>query len=222
MELNMMIRDQARAGLQTQLAKAVTDGDVEAANKITTELEKLAVATAPKAPPYGDAEIKAAINAKVDWLGVDPRKSAAALRLGKDMDPKKFATAEAFAETLLKAVDEEFKPAKVDNDDDNDEGGTEEDDDKNGEKDGKNGKGDGKAARRKTDGPGDEGNGGSPRRRTSGPWTKLSDAPPEVQTEVKRTADRFVSSNAPKEAREKFIASALASHYTQHQRKAGK
>ena len=70
-DLNTMMREQATLGLQTQLDAAVTAGDAEAARKIAGDIAKLAVSTAPKAPPYGDAEIRAELN-KLDWFGVDP------------------------------------------------------------------------------------------------------------------------------------------------------
>ena len=226
-DLNVMMREHARAGLQTQLDVAVTNGDTEAARKVAAEIAKLEVSTAPKAPAYGDVEIKAALETKADWFGIDPRKSGAAVRLGKDMNPKKFATAEAFAEALIKAVEEEFKPAgKTDTGKEDADGNAEEDEHAGagGEEDEDDA---GKAAAgkkpRKSDGPGDgDAAGARSVRRASGPWTKLSDAPADVQKEIKRTADKFVSSSAPKEQREKFIAKALESQYATFQRNKGK
>lgn len=221
-DLNVMMREHARAGLQTQLDAAVTNGDIEAANKITADIEKLAVSTAPKAPPFGDAEIRAAIEAKADWFGVDPRKSGAVIRLGKDMNPRKFATADAFAEALIKAVNEEFKPAAPAPDGDelgDPEPGNDEPDDGGNED-----KSTPKKPRR-SDGPADEDGGARAKRaagRNSGPWAKLSDAPPDVQQEIRRQADKFVRSSAPKEQRDQFISRALESHYAAHQRKGKK
>lgn len=216
-DLNEMMRIQARSGLQAQLNTAVTNGDAEAATKIADDIAKLAVQTAPKAPAFGDVEIRAELN-KLDWFGVDPRKSAKVAELGRTMDPKKFATAEAFAAALVKAVDDDGKPA----------GSGKEDADEDAEGDEHEGAGgddaDDKPAvkkPRKTDGPGEMG-AGATRRAASGPWTKISDAPTDIQKEVKRQADKFVSASAPKEQREKFITRALESHYAAHQRKTGK
>jgi hypothetical protein len=213
MDLNMMMREQARSGLQTQLDAAVTNGDTAQARKLADDIAKLDVATAPKpAVGYGDAEIRAELN-KLDWFGTDPKKSAKAVEFGKTMDPKKFATAEAFAAAIVKAVDEEFKPA----------GSTapkEED-----EEDPDGGEGEGKPApkKRATDGPGENDRGpGTGRRTSSGPWAKLSDAPADIQKEIKRQADKFVPANAKKETRDGYISKALESHYREHQRKGKK
>jgi hypothetical protein len=210
----MMMREQARAGLQTQLDAAVTNGDTAAATKIAEDIAKLAVQSAPKAPPYGDVEIRAELE-KAPWFGIDPKKSAKAVEFGKTMNPKKFATAEAFAVALIKAVDEEFKPAAAEVEEEA-ETETEEEAETEGEKK--------PVKKRATDAPGEGdalGNRTATNRRT-GPWTKLTDAPADVQKEIKRTADKFVSSTAPKEQREKFIAHALESHYATHLRKGKK
>ena len=214
-DLNVMMREQARAGLQTQLDAAVTNGDTAAATKIAEDIAKLAVQSAPKAPPYGDVEIRAELE-KAPWFGIDPKKSAKAVEFGKTMNPKKFATAEAFAAALIKAVDEEFKPAAADPDPADDP----EDDpaDDPAEADPPAGK-----KKRATDAPGEGDALGSrtATNRRTGPWTKLTDAPADVQKEIRRTADKFVSSTAPKEQREKFIANALESHYATHLRTRG-
>ena len=197
-DLNVMMREQAVAGLNLQLDAAVTAGDTAAARKISDDLAKLAVSTAPKAPPYGDAEIRAELS-KLDWFGVDP---------------KKFSSAEAFAAALVKAVEEEFKPAgKVDADEEE-----EDEEDEDGDDAAKEAAAAARKAKRKTDGPGEGDTLRAAPRRTSGPWTKLSDAPADIQKDVKRQADKFVAASAPKEQREKFIASALGSHYAAHQR----
>ena len=213
-DLNMMMREQAKSGLEARLAEAVTNGDTEAAAKAADELAKLAVATAPKAPPYGEAEIRAELN-KLEWFGTDPKKTGRVLALGRDMDPKKFPSAEAFAAALVKAVDEEFKPAgrTAAGTETNDEDADDEDADKN------------KPApkARRTDAPGEgEASQRSGTRRTSGPWAKLTDAPADVQKEIKRSADKFLSANVPKEQRETFIKNALESHYKIHQSKGKK
>lgn len=223
-DLNMLMREQARNGLQTQLDAAVTNGDTEAARKITTDLEKLAVQTAPKAPPFGDAEIRAELN-KLDWFGVDPKKSAKAIEFGKTMDPKKFATAELFAAALIKAVDADDKPAGVASKEDPPENETDEEREEREAAEAEEAEA-AKAAKkpRKTDGPGESDalGRGAGSRRASGPWVKMADAPADVQKEIKRSADKFVSANAPKEQREKFIAKALESHHAAFVRNKGK
>jgi len=155
----------------------------------------------------------------VEWFGVDPKKSGRVLALGKDMNPKKFATAAAFAEALVKAVDAEFPAPKVPGagDDTNEDGDDANEDDDTGDKEKP-------AARRRSDGPGenDANQRSAARSKSSGPWVKLTDAPADVQKEIKRTADRFVPTNAPKETREKYISKELESHYSAQQIKKGK
>lgn len=208
-DLNTMLRDQARGALQTALDAAVTNGDTEGARKITSDLEKLAVSTAPKALPYGDVEIRAELD-KQPWFGIDPKKSAKAVEFGSKMDPKKFASAELFAAAVVKAVDEEFKPAAAaPGEDDEEEPGNDQGEDVLGEKPEK------KA--RRTDGPNDgDANVRAAARRTSGPWVKITDAPTEVQKEINRTADKFAPKT--KEGRASYVTKALDAHYTQHQR----
>lgn len=211
MDLNVMMREQAVAGLELQLDAAVTDGDTVKARKISGDLAALKMSTAPKAPPFGDAEIRAELD-KQTWFGTDPKRSAKAVEFGKTMDPKKFATAELFAAAIVKAVDDEFKPAPAAAD----EGETDE------EREARGAAEDGKKPRR-TDGPNEsDNNQRSVRRSTSGPWTKIADAPSDIQKEIKRQADKFVPASAPKEQREKFITNALQSHYAIHQRKTEK
>lgn len=218
-DLNVMMREQARAGLQLQLDAAVTNGDTAAATKIADDIAKLAVSAAPKAPPYGDAEIREELG-KLEWFGVDPKKSGRAVALGRDMDPRKFATAELFTAALVKAVDAEFNPAPAAKDPPENET-----DEEREAREAEEREAVAAAAKkpRKTDGPG-EGDTLSNRAgtRRTGPWTKLSDAPKEVQAEINRTADKYVSPKAPKEQREKYIKSALESHFAAHQRNAGK
>lgn len=215
MDLNQMLREQASVGLQTQLDQAVTNGDTEAARKISAQIATLAVSTAPKAPAYGDAEIRASLDAKAPWFGTDPKKSAKAVEFGKTMDPKKFASAEAFADAIVKAVDEEFKPAILAPKDDEDEDG--EGDDADGEDEEE--KPVVRKARR-TDGPGESDTNGRPRRGSTGPWEKLTDAPREIQAEVKRQADKFAPKT--KEGREAFVKRALEAHQRAHAAKQGK
>jgi hypothetical protein len=215
MDLNMMMREQAKTTLQTQLDTAVQNGDAEQARKISDQIAQLAVQSAPKAPPFGDAEIRAELS-KLDWFGVDPKKSAKVLEFGKTMDPKKFATAEAFAAAVVKAVDEEFKPpaaaaaAPAE--------GEEDDDDEGEEPAAKP-----KPAARRSDAPAPGETDPRPAAGgRSGPWTKLSDAPQEVRSEIKRQADKFLPANASDDARKAFNARQLAAHYAIHQRKKGK
>jgi hypothetical protein len=219
-DLNTMLREHARTGLQTQLDAAVTAGDTAAATKIADDIAKLAVSTAPKAPAYGDAEIRAELN-KLDWFGVDPKKSGRVLALGRDMDPKKFPDAVAFAAALVKAVDEEFKPAGRTQDEPGEGDGEE------GEGDGEEGDGEKKPAAdkkpRRTDGP-SEGDAGVRARntRSTGPWAKMSDAPADVQKEITRSMNKFLSSNASEDQKKSFRAKALESHYNAAQQKKGK
>lgn len=214
-DLNVMLLEHARTGLQAQLDAAVTNGDTEAARKASDELGKLSAATVPKTAPYGDTEIRAALEAKADWFGTDPRKSGAAVRLGKDMNPKKFATAELFADALIKAVDEEFKPAGKAPDAED-----EEEEDEEGEGDGEGGAPapKPKPKQRASDAPNDNDTGSARPRRTSGPWLKMSDAPADIQKEINRTADKFAPKG--KEGREKYVVKALEAQYTAHQTRA--
>jgi hypothetical protein len=218
-DLNTMLREHAKTGLQSQLDAAVTNGDTAAATKIAKEMSDLAIATAPKAPPYGDAEIRAELN-KLDWFGTDPVKSGRALSLGKDMDPKKFPDAAAFAAALVKAVEAGDKIAPKGPKAEDEENEEDEDEDNDGEED----EDDKKPApkKKRTDGPGESDTGVRTRRASSGPWVKMSDAPADVQKEVKRAADKFLSSNTTKEARAAFEKNALASHYNAAQAKKGK
>jgi hypothetical protein len=212
-DLNMMMREQARNGLQTQLDAAVTNGDTEAARKIGKQLEDLGAANAPAKPPYGNAEIVAQLE-KAPWYGIDPKKSAKAVEFGKTMDLKKFPTAEAYATALIKAVEDEFKPPVTEKTETDEEREAREAEEAEAAAAG--------TKPRKTDAPGEAEAGARSAKRATGPWTKLADAPADIQKEIKRQADKFVSSSAPKEQRETFITNALASHYTAHQRKTGK
>lgn len=215
MDLNMMMREQAVTGLQRELDAAVTNGDTEAARKVTEKIAALAAAAVPKAPPFTGQDVYAVLETKAPWYGVDPKKSAKAEELGKSMKLSKFASAEAFADALIKAVDEEFKPAPAAGEGEGDTDG----DDDTGE--GEDEKPAPKVKR--TDAPGEgDNNQRTIRRATSGPWTKLADAPADIQKEIKRSAEKFVSARATKEQRESFIVKALESQYQMHQRKAGK
>lgn len=211
-ELNTMLREHALTGLQSQLDAAVTNGDTAAARKITDDIAKLAVSTAPKAPAFGGPDVYAQLEIKAPWYGVDPKKSAKAEELGKAMKLNKFPTAEAFADALIKAVDEEFKvtPAAGVSEGGEDDEDPKDDEDEAGE-DGKK-----PVTKRRTDGPGEGEAAGRAVRSKSGPWTKMSDAPGDVQKDVKRAADKFAPKT--KEGRAAFEAKALEAHYAQHQR----
>jgi len=218
-DLNIMMREQAKAGLERELAEAVTNGDTEAAKKVTDKIAALAVASAPTAPPYGQEAIRAELG-KAEWFGVDPEKSALAMEFGKTMDPKKFATAADFAATLIKAVEAKFaKPAPKG--EEGEDGGDAEGED-GGDEDGQPARSATKT--KKTDGPGEgEATVRGTTRRTTGPWTKLSDAPADVQREINRTADKFAGTGEGNKAkREAFVTRALDSHYAAHQRKGKK
>jgi hypothetical protein len=219
-DLNTMLREQARSGLQAQLSTAVTNGDTETALKVTGELEKLAMATAPKPPPYGDVEIRAELD-KQPWFGTDPKKSAKAMELGKSLDPKKFPSAAAFAEAVTKAVDAEFKPPAKEGADTTD-GGEGDDTIEGGEGDDtiEGGAQQPPARRKATDAPGEADTGAASRKRVSGPWTKVSDAPADVRAEIKRTADKFAPKT--KEGRAAYETKALEAHYAAFQRNKGK
>lgn len=212
-DFNTMLREQARNGLQAQLDAAVTNGDTEAARKVTGELEKLAITTAPKQPAFVDADIRAILD-KQPWFGTDPKKSGKAAEIGRNLDPKKFASAELFADAIVKAVDAEFPPPAPPKKEGEEENGENEGE---GEKE----KAVAASARKRSDAPGDGDAGGARAPRTpSGPWTKLSDAPNDVRKEITRTADKFAPKT--KEGRESYIAKALDAHYNSHQRNKAK
>jgi len=199
-DLTTMLHKQVQENLTRMLDSAVTAGDIAAARNATKQIAELALSTVPaKKDKIADADIREALKTKAPWFGTDPRRSAKAVEFGKNMDPTSFATAEAFADAVVKAVDEEFKPVKEDEPIDD-----EEEDDKPEEKE--------PVARKKTDAPtGDTGRSVT-RSRSSGPWAKLSDAPKDVAERIKGQADKFTR-NAPKEARDKFISMALGTAY---------
>lgn len=213
MDVNAMLRETAQTAIRGRLDEAVKNGDTEAATKAAQELATLAVQTAPKAPAYGDAEVRAELE-KQPWFGIDPKKSAKALEFGKTMDPKKFSSAETFAKALADAVEAEFKPAGTTPPKEDDE--PTDDDDTTGKEAG------GEKKPRKTDGPKDGDLGGGGNRGAKGPWAKMSDAPSAVQADVKRQADKLLPGNATKEQRAAFEARALGAHYQAAQAKKGK
>ncbi len=208
-DMQTLLRQQLNASLTGQLNAAVQAGDLAAAHNATKAIAELAVSTAPQpaaGPKFTNDDIRKTMQTKATWFGTDPRRSAKAVEFAKNMEPTAFATVEAFTDALIKAVDDEFKPAAEKGPDD--EPGEDEEPDK--EK---------PVARKKTDAPsGDTGRSAS-RAGTSGPWGKLSDAPKETADMIRGQADKFTRN---KEAREKFITTALGSAYTAHQNKAAK
>lgn len=218
-DLNVMLLEHAKSGIQAKLDLAVTNGDTEAARKAADELTALNVAAAPKPAPtaYGEAEIRAELD-KLDWFGTDPKKSARTVELGKTMNPKKFGSAADFAAALVKVVETEFKKADAgEGDGEGDGEGADGEDDGEGE----TGTTKPPAKRRASDGPSDGDTGTANRnRRTSGPWAKLSDAPADVQKEINRTADKFAPKT--KEGREKYVAAALGAQYSAYKIRNGK
>ncbi len=216
-DLNVVLLEHAKSGLQTELDTAVTNGDTEGARKIADKISALNSAAAPKpSTAYGDTEIRAELN-KLPWFGVDPKKSGRTIELGKTMDPKKFGTAAEFTTALVKAVDEEFKPAvkeppESETDEEREAREAEEAEVADAAKE--------KKKPRASDGPADGDASGTRTRRASGPWTKMSDAPADVQKEINRTADKFAPKT--KEGREKFVAKALEAHYAKAQLAKGK
>lgn len=212
-DLNVMLLEHAKSGLQAELDTAVTNGDTEAARKAADKIAKLETATAPRpSTGFGDAEIRAELN-KLPWFGVDPKKSGRTIELGKTMDPKKFGTAAEFAAALIKAVDEDLKPAGTkeppENETDEEREAREAEEAETKTK-----------KPRSSDGPTDGDASGTRTRRTTGPWVKMSDAPADVQKEINRTADKFAPKT--KEGREKFVAKALEAHYSKAQLAKGK
>jgi hypothetical protein len=213
-DLNVMLLEQARNGLQAELDAAVTNGDTEAARKVAAKISDLNGAAAPKpSTAYGDTEIRAELN-KLPWFGVDPKKSGRTIELGKTMDPKKFGTAAEFTAALVKVVDEEFKPKPDPNADPDPDADPDADPGSDADPEPKPKK------PRASDGPGEGDAGGTRQRRTSGPWLKISDAPADVQKEIKRTADKFAPKT--KEGRAKYVELALTAQYNKAQLAKGK
>lgn len=207
--LEVMLKNQMQANLTHQLDSAVQAGDIQAARKATEQLQQFALQNKPaNTPQFNNADIRASLKTKAPWFGVDPRRSAKAVEFGKNMEPESFQTADAFAEAIVKAVEEDFKPNDKPDDDEEEEEQEEE------EEEGK------KVARKKTDAPSGDGARAVPRR-TSGPWVKLGDAPKDIAQQIKASADKFTR-NATKEQREKYIATALGTAYAADQRSRGK
>lgn len=211
--LEQMLRSQLQAGLVYKLDSATQAGDIVAARKAAQELSEFAVKnTPPNMQQFTNADIRASLKVKAPWFGVDPRRSAKAVELGKNMEPESFKSADEFADALIKAVKKDYVDEADEEVDEADE--TDEADEEEEEKEEK------KAARRKTDAPSDSTRRAVPRR-SSGLWTKLTDAPKEIAQQIKASADKFTR-NATKEQREKYIATALGAAYTADQRSRGK
>jgi len=206
-DMATLMRQQLNASLTNQLNAAVQAGDIAAAHAATKTIAELAAASVPQQaaatkPKFDNEEIRKTMAAKASWFGTDPKKSAKAVEFAKNMEPTAFETVEKFSDALIAAVDDEFKPATTKPEDGDENEPSEE-----------------KApVIKKTDAPtGDTGRSarsGS----SSGPWGKLSDAPKDVSDNIKRQAEKFTRT---KEAKDKFIVTALGSAYADHQRKTG-
>ncbi len=206
-DMNTMLRNQLNATLTGQLNAAVQAGDIAAAHNATKAIAELAVANVPQqqatGPKFDNEAIKKSMQTKAPWFGTDPRRSAKAVEFARNMEPTAFATVEAFSDALIKAVDDEFKPATEETNQETEEDVEEKDKEK-------------PVARKKTDAPsGDTGRSAS-RAGSSGPWGKLSDAPKETADLIRTQADKFTRT---KETRDKFITSALGVAYADAQRK---
>ena len=215
-DMATLMRKQLNASLTNQLNAAVQAGDLAAAHAATKSIAELAAASVQQqpvsGPKFSHEDIRKSMQTKAPWFGTDPRRSAKAVEFAKNMEPSVFDTVDAFSDALIKAVDEEFKPASEREPEPNED---ETDEEKRAREDAFQEK---PAARKKTDAPtGDTGRSAS-RGNSSGPWTKLSDAPRDISDNIKRQADKFTRT---KEAKDKFIVTALGSAYADHQRKTG-
>lgn len=208
MDLNAMMRQTTLDALNSQHEAAVVNGDVAGAKAISDKIADFKVALAPKpATGFGDAEVKAELN-KLDWFGADPKKSAKAMEFARNMSPSKFPTPEAYVQAVVKAMEDDAKPAPA---------AAGEDDE-----DGDDGKPEAKPAARRTDGPRGDDLNNRGRGAGGGPWVKLSDAPKEIQQRIKDQAKKFLPAAATDDQKKKFNERALSSAYADHQRKAGK
>lgn len=207
--LEVMLRNQVNANLNHALDTAVQAGDVQTARKVTQQLQQLALETSksPDVPKFSNNDIRAALKSKASWFGIDPRRSAKAVEFGKNMEPQSFPNAEAFAEALIKSVNEEYKTNEPKESDEEEPELEEPENEDKSEK---------KPERKRTDAPSGEGVRAIPRR-TSGAWTKLSDAPKEIADTIRSAAERFTR-NATKEQKEKYIVTALGTAYASDQR----
>jgi hypothetical protein len=206
-DIETMLRQQMQQTLTNQLDTATQAGDIAAVRKTAQQIAEFAAASAQpaKKPAFTNDDIKKAIKAKAEWFGTDPRRSAKVVEFGKNMEPESFATADAFADAVIKAVDEEFKTAKAEDEEPVEDEEPKEEEEK-------------PVARKKTDAPSGDTGRSATRGRSIGPWAKLSDAPKEVADQIRVFADKSTR-NATKEAKEKFITTALATAYATAQRK---
>lgn len=207
-DLEAIVRQQQQNMLVNQLDSATQAGDILAARKAAQQLQEFALQHRnPDVAQFTNADIRASLKVKAPWFGVDPRRSARAVEFGKNMEPSAFKSADAFAEELIRSIEEEFeeedKPRRIEDDDSPED---EEPDKRN--------------ARRKTDAPSSAMARAVPRR-SSGPWMKLSDAPKEIAQTIKASADKFTR-NATKEQRDRYIATALGTAYAADQRSRGR
>jgi hypothetical protein len=210
-DLATMLRNQMQQNLQNSLDTAVQAGDITAARNATKQILDLSLAearssTAAKKVPTKD-EIKAAISAKAAWFGIDPRKTAQAVELGKMMDPERFDSAEAFAAALLKSLDTEAAAAAAS------AAGEGEEDDGEGEDEGETER-QPKKRKNATERP-ELGAGGAPavtsnlrRAFESGDIKAL---PRAAQEAIKKSADKLAR-NADEKGRKAFITNAVKAH----------
>src|SRR5215471_2145925 len=146
-DLNTILRQQMQNNLTAALDQATQAGDIQAARKAAQQLAEFSVASAAAAPkppkkPMTVEEIKKALTDKVEWFGIDPRRSAQIVELGKMMDPERFETPEAFAAALIKEYEKDAKrhsgpkdPEDDENDSDSDNENEESDEDNENDED---------------------------------------------------------------------------------------
>jgi|SRR5579859_4333319 len=220
-DLNTMLRQQMQNTLTAQLDAATQAGDIAAARKAAQSLMEFSVATAaattkPAKKPPTIEELKKAIMAKADWFGVDPRRSAKAVELGKMMDPERFETADAFADALLKELAKDEKPprnsdsennADDDSIDENDDDDSEDEDAMDAQRQGRN-----RPARRNgTTQPelnaGGRSNGGTNLRRAFDTGD-IKHLPRAAADEIRKSADKFAR-NGDEKQRKIFIENAV-------------
>lgn len=226
-DLSTMLRQQMQKGLETSLDAAVQAGDIQAARKATKDILDLSLAEArltsagKKAPT--PAEIKAAVTAKADWFGVDPRKTAKAMELAKMMDPARFESAEAFATALLKTLDDEGKsaadPGEDEDDEDNDpdsEGGDIDDEDEGGTARQRRPRKERKNGTPVTElNAGTRGSGAGPNLRRAFETGDVKALPKTAQDDIKAKAEKFVRTGTKEQIekqRATFVANAVKAH----------
>jgi len=209
MDLDELMRKTTLDTLTSQHEAAVVNGDVAGAKAAADKLAEFKLATAPKPAVqtgFGDTEVKAELN-KLPWFGADPKKSAKAMDAARNMSTAKFATPQAFVEAVVKAVEDDAAATTT---------ATEEP----GDDDDDAGKAATKPATRRTDGPRDDDTGARGRGAGGGAWSKLSEAPKDVQARIKASAQKFLPAAATEEQRKNFHKRALDAAYAEHQRKA--